>query len=184
MQIPELTTDRLLLRKPGLADAARIIVLANDPVIAELTLSVPHPYTEAHVIDWLSIVNAGWKNKTAFAFGICNPDSGEMLGAVGLHISDKYGYGELGYWLGAPYRGRGYAKEAVAAVINYGFQRTDVVRIQAIHRVDNLASGRVLLSNGLQREATLENYVIKEGAAWTVVQYRLLKEEWQIRYHG
>ena len=181
MHLPELTTERLLLRKPALADAERIIALANDPVIAELTLSVPHPYTEAHVIDWLAIVNAGWKNKTAFAFGIRNPDNQEMLGAVGLHVSDKYGYGELGYWLGSPYRGRGYAKEAVAAVIDYGFRHTDLVRIQAIHRADNLASGRVLLGNGLQREATLENYVVKDGKAWTVVQYRLLREEWQLR---
>ena len=180
MQAPDLITDRLLLRKPALADAQRIIALANDPVIAELTLSVPHPYTEAHVIDWLSIINAGWKEGSAFVFGIRNPESEEMLGAVGLHISDKYGYGELGYWLGAPYRGRGYAKEAVAAVIDYGFQRTDLVRIQAIHRVDNLASGRILQVNGLKREATLDKYVVKDGTPWTVVQYRLLREEWQI----
>ncbi|PPK86066.1 RimJ/RimL family protein N-acetyltransferase [Neolewinella xylanilytica] len=179
MQAPELRTDRLLLSKPELADAGRIVELANDPVIAEFTLSVPHPYTEAAAITWLAAINEGWAEDHAFSFAIRNPENGEMLGAVGLHISPKFGYAELGYWMGAPYRGRGYAREAVGAVIDFGFRHTDLVRIQANHRDDNPASGRVLLANGLKLEGTLDDFIIKDGNAWTVVQYRILRREWQ-----
>jgi RimJ/RimL family protein N-acetyltransferase len=101
------------------------------------------------------------------------------MGAVGLHFREQYGHAELGYWMGAPYRGRGYVKEAVGAVIDAGFRHSEVVRIQAIHHDNNPASGRILLSNGLQREAVLDSYVIKNGRAQTVVQYRLLRSEWE-----
>lgn len=183
MEAPELRTERLLLRKPALADASRIIELANDPVIADFTLSVPHPYTEAAAITWLGAINAGWAQDQAFSFGICNPDNGEILGAVGLHISSKYGHGELGYWMGAPYRRRGYAREAVVKVIDFGFRHTDLRRIQANHRDDNLVSGRVLQSAGMKPEGTLDEYIIKDGIAWTVVQYRLLRSEWERSPH-
>ncbi|WP_116105169.1 GNAT family N-acetyltransferase [Lewinella sp. IMCC34191] len=181
MEAPELRTERLLLRKPRLADAPRIIELANDPVIADFTLSVPHPYTEAAAITWLGIINEGWANDHAFSFGICNPENGEMLGAVGLHISPKYGHAELGYWMGAPYRRRGYVREAVVKVIDFGFRHTDLFRIQANHRADNLVSGRIMQSAGMKLEGTLDDYIVKDGKAWTVVQYRLLRREWELR---
>ncbi|WP_420460694.1 GNAT family N-acetyltransferase [Neolewinella sp.] len=101
------------------------------------------------------------------------------MGAVGLHLIEKYGHAELGYWLGKPYRRRGYISEAVGALITAGFEHLpDLARIQAIHKLDNDASGGALLANGLTREATLDDYVIKDGMSQTVVSYRILRREW------
>ncbi len=179
MEALTLSTERLLLSKPVLADAPRIIQLANDPLIAAYTLSVPYPYTEAAAITWLAAINEGWSSGNAYSFAIREAGEGRMVGAVGLHRSPQYGYGELGYWMGAAYRARGYVKEAVAAVIDFGFEKTSLLRIQAIHWQENPASGSILRANGLQREATLEQYLIKNGAAWDVIQYRILRSEWQ-----
>ena len=101
-----------------------------------------------------------------------------MLGAVGVHLEVKYSHAELGYWMGAPYRKRGYVREAVGAVIDFGFRETYVRRIHAIHHVDNPASGAVLRANGLRHEATLEEYVLRDDVVWTVEQYRILRNEW------
>ena len=172
-----LTTPRLRLSPPTVADVPRILELVNDPVIAAFTLAIPHPYTEADAITWLSILNAGWRERSAFSFAIRTAGDG-MVGAVGLHRSAKYGHAELGYWMGAPFRNRGYVREAVGAVIDFGFRETEVRRIQAIHHIDNPASGAVLLANGLRHEATLDDYVLRNGESWTVKQYRILRAEW------
>ena len=178
--LPEqLTTERLLLTPPVLADAAAIITLANDPLIAEMTLSVPSPYGEANAVQFLQLVNMGRSTGTAFIYAIRSPNDRTFMGAIGLHLIEKYGHAELGYWMGAPYRQNGYVSEAVGALIAAGFEYLpDVARIQAIHKYGNDASGGALLANGMIREATLDDYVIKDGATQTVVSYRILRREW------
>ena len=175
--ITELVTPRLHLSPPTVADVPRIVELVNDPDIAAFTLAIPYPYTEADAVTWLSILNANWRERSAFSFAIRTEEDG-MVGAVGLHLSPKYGHAELGYWMGAPYRKRGYVREAVGAVIDFGFRETDLRRIQAIHHVDNPASGAVLRANRLRHEATLEDYVVRGDSVWTVEQYRILRGEW------
>ncbi len=178
--LPEqLTTARLLLSPPVLADAAAIITLANDPLIAEMTLSVPSPYGEVNAVQFLQLVHMGRSTATAFIYAIRSPTDRAFMGAVGLHLIEKYGHAELGYWLGEPYRRRGYVSEAVGALLTAGFEYLpDLARIQAIHKFGNDASGRALLANGLTREGTLDDYVIKDGAPQTVVSYRILRREW------
>ena len=177
--LPELlTSERLLLSPPCLADATTIIELANDPLIAEMTLSVPYPYGEADAVHFLYMVRQGRLAENVFIYAIRSPNDRALMGAIGLHLDGKYGHAELGYWMGEPYRKRGYTSEAVGVLVEAGFRHTPVARIQAYHKDTNLASGRVMLANGLRREAVLEDYVIKNGVPQTVVQYRILRKEW------
>jgi [ribosomal protein S5]-alanine N-acetyltransferase len=62
----------------------------------------------------------------------------------------------LGYGLGRPYWGNGYAKEAVAAVIDYGFRSLGLKAIGAYTDPENIASQRVLLHCGLQPAGEIE----------------------------
>ncbi|THH41880.1 GNAT family N-acetyltransferase [Neolewinella litorea] len=179
MDRPRLTTRRLLLSPPALGDAAAVIRLANDPLIAEFTVSVPYPYSEADLVGWLHAVDAGWNDGTALVFAIRDRASEQLMGATGIHLHPRYGYAELGFWMGRPFRGKGYVREAVAAVIDYGFEHLPIQRVHANHRVDNEASGRVLQASGLIREARLEQFLQKEGQAWDVIQYRILRREWE-----
>ena len=48
-----LETERLMLRRPTLADVKAIAVLANDRRIAEMTRRLPHPYTQDHAIEFV-----------------------------------------------------------------------------------------------------------------------------------
>ena len=173
-----LTTDWLHLTAPRLADGSQLCLLANDPLIAEMTLSVPSPYTEAAAVAFLHMAQRGREEATAFIFAIRLSEDGELMGCIGLHLDPKYGHAEIGYWMGAPYRRQGYISEAVAVMVDFGFQYTEVVRIQAIHKLGNVSSGKALLHGGMQREAQLDSYVIKNGAPQTVIQYRILRGEW------
>ena len=78
-------------------------------------------------------------------------ETDQLIGGVGLDGSTGDGGNEpaLGYWLGIPYRMQGYAREAVEAVVNYGFGTLGLDTIRAVIDPDNVASQRVLLKCGL-----------------------------------
>ena len=84
--------------------------------------------------------------------------TGQIIGGVGLDGStgDESDEPSLGYWLGQSYWGNGYAREAVAAVIDYGFQTLGVESIRAYTDPSNAASQRVLLHCGLVNVGEIE----------------------------
>jgi RimJ/RimL family protein N-acetyltransferase len=143
--IPVLETERLVLRAPRLEDAKAIAQLANDRRIAENTTRIPHPYRVADAeafIQRLAHAGAG-----EIAFLITRDD--DPIGACGLASVDGE-VPDLGYWLGAPYWGNGYATEAARAVIDYAFSTLGHEELQAGARVTNPASRRVLEKCGFQ----------------------------------
>jgi RimJ/RimL family protein N-acetyltransferase len=142
--IPVLETKRLALRAPRLEDAKTVAALANDRRIAENTARIPHPYKLADAEGFISGVN---KSGGEAAFLITLRDD-TIIGACGLMAQEQGP--ELGYWLGAPYWGNGYATEAMHAVIDYAFTDLGHEALQAGARVTNPASRRVLEKCGFQ----------------------------------
>jgi len=142
--IPVLETKRLALRAPRLEDAKTVAALANDRRIAENTARIPHPYK---VSDAESFITGANKSGGEAAFLTTLHDD-TIIGACGL--MDQDGTPELGYWLGVPYWGKGYATEAMHAVIDYAFSDLGHEALQAGARVTNPASRRVLEKCGFQ----------------------------------
>jgi RimJ/RimL family protein N-acetyltransferase len=142
--IPVLETKRLALRAARLEDAKAVAALANDRRIAENTARIPYPYKLADAEQFI----AGANKKGEAAYLITLRD-GTIIGACGLmfHYDDTP---EIGYWLGVPYWNKGYATEALHALIDYAF--TDLMHdaVQAGARVTNPASRRVLEKCGFQ----------------------------------
>ena len=143
--IPVLETERLILRPPRLEDAKAIAVLANDRRIAENTARIPHPYRVADAEAFIAGVNVPG-GETVFL--ITDLDD-SILGGCGVGVLDGQGP-ELGYWLGVPFWGQGYATEAVRAVIDYAFTEVDYAFLNAGARVTNPGSRRVLEKCGFQ----------------------------------
>jgi RimJ/RimL family protein N-acetyltransferase len=143
--MPVLETERLVLRAARLGDAKAIAALANDRRIAENTRRIPHPYTVSDAEDF---VTAAGTAQVEMALLITLRD-GTPIGACGLGLLDG-AVPELGYWLGVPFWGKGYATEAVRAVIDYAFTDLDHLALQAGARVTNPASRRVLEKCGFQ----------------------------------
>ena len=142
--IPVLETKRLALRAPRLGDAKLVAALANDRRIAENTARIPHPYGIADAESFI----AGASKAGEAAFLITLRDK-TVVGACGImfHYDDMP---ELGYWLGVPYWNKGYATEALHALIDYAFTDLNHESLQAGSRVTNPASRRVLEKCGFQ----------------------------------
>jgi RimJ/RimL family protein N-acetyltransferase len=142
--IPVLETKRLALRAPQLEDAKAVAMLANDRRIAENTARIPHPYREADATSFI----AGANKPAGDALFLITLRDGSIMGACGLMLQEETP--ELGYWLGVPYWGKGYATEALHALIDYAFTDLGHAALQAGARVTNPASRRVLEKCGFQ----------------------------------
>src|ERR1043166_2784008 len=136
--IPVLETERLVLRAPRLEDAKAVAQLANDRRIAENTARIPHPYSLADAEKFIASVNRD-DGETAFLITRENA----VLGAVGISTSEREPP-ELGYWLGVPFWGNGYATEAVRAVIDHAFADLAFEALGAGARGPHPGSGRGL----------------------------------------
>ena len=143
--IPVLETERLKLRAPRLEDAGQVAMLANDRRIAENTARIPHPYALADAQTFLTAANRSADETTLL---ITLPRD-QVIGICALELREGPAP-ELGYWLGVPYWGRGYATEAVRALIDHAFAELGHDALQAGARVTNPASRRVLEKCGFQ----------------------------------
>jgi len=142
--IPVLETKRLTLRAPTLKDAKAVAVLANDRRIAENTARIPHPYKTADAENFIAGANKA-DGETVFLI----VRNGKIMGACGVAVADPNAP-ELGYWLGVPYWGQGFATEALHAVIDFAFSEFEHSAVHAGARVTNPASRRVLEKCGFQ----------------------------------
>ena len=142
---PVLETQRLTPRAPRLGDAKAVAAQANDRRIAENTSRLPYPYRLADAHDFISRANAS-ANETIFVVALRN---GGVIGACGL-MTPHDDSTEVGYWLGAKHWGKGYATEAVRAVIDHAFTDLNCEALQSAARVTNPASRRVLEKCGFQ----------------------------------
>lgn len=149
----------LVLRAFSLADAEALVPLANDrSVWRNMRDAFPHPYALEHAKAFIEHVA-----KPGYVFAI--EHQGHLAGACGIHpFSDVYAHGaEIGYWLGAPFHGKGLATLALGALTRHGFEDLGLKRLKAAVYEWNPASARVLEKNGYVREAVMKRSVFKDG---------------------
>ena len=83
---------------------------------------------------------------------------GEVLGWGGLQPLEETGETEVGYGFDKPYWGQGYATEAAAAWLRYGFEQAGLARIVAVAIPKNTASRHVMEKLGMKYEREAEHY--------------------------
>jgi len=175
--IPELTTERLTLGALHDEDAAELERLAGAREIADTTISIPHPYTRMDAERFIAHQREAGARGDEVIFAI-RQAGGSLVGCVSLREIDRvHLQAELGYWIGVPYWGRGFATEASRAVVRFGLETLGLNRLYAHHMARNPVSGRVLERIGMRREGVLRRRVRKWGRFEDVVIYALLREE-------
>lgn len=132
-------TRRLLLKPLQTADAFSLVVLTNDPLVANGVSLLRQPFTLADAQDLIGLSRA---NKGCFA-SIHLGDNGPVIGCAGALVREA-GDLELGFWLGAPYHGRHFGAEAAQAVLALLREAFPEKRIVAECPRENAASWRLL----------------------------------------
>lgn len=135
--------------------------LANNHAIAvNLRDTFPYPYKIEDATAFLDLATNG---SLGNVFGIY--ENNTFVGCCSLIPQyDVYRINaEIGYWIGEPYWGKGYATEAVRLLIKFAFEELDLLRIYAKIYEYNIGSMKVLEKTGFEKEAIIKSSVIKEG---------------------
>lgn len=177
MNSPEIETTRLRLRPYTDADIPELVPLIGTREVAATTLRIPHPYTEKDARDFI----ARSRNDDEVRLAITLRNDGRLCGGVGLRLDTEHQHAELGYWIGVPYWGNGYATEAARAMLCHGFEALKLHRIWATHFKPNSASGKILVKLGMRYEGCMREHVCKWGQFVDLECYGILRSEWEKR---
>ncbi len=152
-KLPEIETERLLLRPVGDEDADRYAELASD---VERNRFWGYDYREtmpknAHKSWFLESAREDFHHRFEMPLGIYSKE-GELLGEVVLHRFGYHAEAEIGVRLFEASEGNGYAQEAVRAYTEYAFTKLHVERMEAKCYLENERSRRMLLQAGMREE--------------------------------
>lgn len=168
---PELTTERLLLRRLTLADAPAVQHLrSNEDVMQYINRPLTKTIEDAE--KWISVILEALEKNEGITWCICLREAPlEGVGSIGLWRIEKENYrAEIGYMLQPRLHGKGLISEAIQAVLDYGF------RVMKLHSVEgqidprNTASAAVLKKAGFVPEGYFkENFMLHGVFADTAV---------------
>ena len=150
----ELETKRLILRPWRLEDAEDMYELARDPEIGAGGGWNAHKSVE----ESRGIARMFMSSRATFA--VVPKDRGRIIGVAGLKLGDECTLGlsedegDIGYWIGKPFWGNGYATEAVLALLRLAVEDLRLERVWAGYFDGNERSKRVLEKCGFSYHHT------------------------------
>jgi RimJ/RimL family protein N-acetyltransferase len=169
--VPVLATARLVLRAPRRSDVKAIATLVNDRRIAANTARIPHPYAIEDAEQFVAAVN----KREGEACFVATLD-GALIGGCG--VDPREDGPEIGYWLRVPYWHRGFATEAVRALIDHAFGDLEHEALISGARVNNPASRRVLEKCGFQWTGVRLSRIRAINSAAPIDRFRLDRGLW------
>ncbi len=165
-QQPEtVKTARLKLRLVRGGDTGRIAELGGDWDVASMTSRMPHPYSLEAARQWVDSLE-----DDEYVRAI--EHNGELVGICG-YLPDGNGAAEIGYWLGKPYWGNGFATEAASELISQAFCYGQFERLTGGHFLDNPASARVMVKLGFTCTGPYRTWCEARGGDTDAIGYEL-----------
>lgn len=175
---PTLTGPRLRIRPVLDGDLERIATLADDAHISAMTVAIPHPYLLTDAEDWIAHAGAAADRGEEITWAIADLASNEFIGAIALTLNPlRKTVATVGYWVGRPYWGQGFASEAMRLVLRYAFGDLGLDAIGAWARPQNAASIRVMEKLGLKPADGLDLH--RPDSDWPAVARRVSRADFQ-----
>ncbi len=181
---PILQTERLDMRWLTLDDGPQLRAICDNQAVAATSGSVAHPYPEDEEIRFVRKVAEGTEKGTWYCFGLVVRETGVLIGDVSLHLNEERFAAEIGYLLGEPYWGKGYASEAAAAALRFSFETLGLRRIEGRCVTTHPASARIMEKIGMTREGRLKDSFLKWGVFFDDYIYGITRDQWQAQQAG
>jgi RimJ/RimL family protein N-acetyltransferase len=180
-------TERLLIEVPTVDDAHALFDLVGGTDRVEITeyLIWDGPDHLSETREFIEKVRTEWYGANGFHWvirdrhGLFTAAPGTPMGMIGTRPSGEPGRGDVGYWLGKPYWGRGIMREALASMLDLAFGELDMIKLEAEVFTGNARSIRLVESLGMQREGTIRSAHLKRGDRVDAHVYGMLREEWE-----
>lgn len=170
---PELKTERLLLRKLEVTDAKEMFFLrSNENVLRYIGREPAKTIAEAE--EFINKINKAVDKNESILWGIVFLNEPSIvIGTICLwNFKEEHYRGEIGYLLHPDHWRKGMMKEAINAVVDYGFTVLGLHSIEALLDPENMGSSSVLESTGFIKEGHLKesfyfNGVFKDEAIYS-----------------
>ena len=175
-------SERLVLRRFADADLAPLLAYLNDPLVARY--QTWESYTEEQARDVIER-QKGLEPRAPgqwFTFAAELKESKALVGHVALGVKESdHRQAEIGFTFAREYQGRGLAREAAEAVLDYAFNELSMHRVAAVTDCENERSAALLERLGMRREGRLVENIWFKGAWGSEYLYALLRKEWLSR---
>jgi ribosomal-protein-alanine N-acetyltransferase len=173
--LPVLETERTILRKIKKQDEEDMYSYCSDEEVSRHTTWYKHNTLEDTRM-FLNMVLEDYKNQKVAPWGIEERSSGKFIGTCGFVYWDTHhSRAELGYALSRKFWNQGYMSEAIRRIIDFGFTKMDLVRIEARCHPDNIGSARVMEKSDMQFEGILKKHLFTKGSHQDVKMYSIIK---------
>lgn len=176
---PAFQSARLLLRALKMSDAADLYACCRDPEVSRYSEWYPHPDL-AHSKAYIAWMLSEYRRKEGTTFAVCLRPSGRLIGTCSyIDLDLEHKTSELGYCLGREYWGHGYGAEAAFILLDHGFRRMGLHRMDAKVMPENARSARVLEKLGMEREGLLHNAIYCKGGDHDLELYAVTDERFR-----
>ncbi len=177
----KLETERLFLRKLSLADASEMQSVRSDERVMNYMDSERHltiQFSEKFIAENLKI----YEQKNGMFWALIEKSTGKFIGDFAFwKIDKKNSRAEIGYALKPEFWGKGYMKEAMIRIFNFGFNDLKLHSIEANINPKNESSRGILIKLGFKKEAYFrENYYFN-GTYLDSEIYSLLQTDFQFK---
>jgi ribosomal-protein-alanine N-acetyltransferase len=175
---PVLSTSRLILRRPLLSDAADLFEMRSDPQVMQY---IPRPLAktleDVHV--FVRMLDEFVQTNERINWAVEWKDGGKVIGMIGyVNIKPEHDRAEVGYSLSRAWHRQGIMREALKAVMRYGFEVMKLHSIEAIIDAENVASGQLLQQAGFRQEAHFIEDFFYNGVYRNSIHFGMLQSEW------
>jgi RimJ/RimL family protein N-acetyltransferase len=161
-----ITTERLLLRPFGAADAATLSAYRSDERVARYQSWEPPVGLDDARRSIAAMAAADPGEPGWFQYAVVRSQDGRHIGDVGVHLHENLMQADIGFSFAVAHQGRGYATEAVRAVLSQLFTVQGLLRVSAECDARNLPSARLLERVGFRREGLRPRFTWTKGE-WT-----------------
>lgn len=175
--LPTLETERLILRKVTLEDVEDMHAYGSNEAVSKYVSWDTHE-TISDTKDFVELVLNKYENKQVSPWGIEYKENGKFIGTIDfVYWQPKHKTAEIGYVISEDYWGKGLTTEAAREIIRFGFEKMDLVRIQARCFVENIGSARVMEKSKMAFEGVIRKGMFVKGKHQDLKIYSILKEE-------
>ncbi|MBD3860662.1 GNAT family N-acetyltransferase [Bacillus sp. 28A-2] len=179
---PTIHTERLILKQATMADAEDMhLYLSNETVCRYMGIDAHQSIEETkEEVDWYNQI---FKEQTGIRWGISLKGDTTIIGSCGfLNLEKQHRRTEFGYELHHDHWRKGIMKEAITAVLRYGFQEMNLNRIEAIIDPANTSSVQLLEKIEFVREGLLREYELGQKRFDDVYMYSIFKRDYEKSY--
>ena len=179
--IPTISTERLVLRRIKGDDVEDMYEYSSDARVTEYLTWSPHP-DKTYTLEYISYLQSRYRTGDFYDWAVVLKDSGKMIGTCGFTRFDyANNSAEIGYVLNTEYHGQGIATEAVKKVLEFGFEKLCLNRIEGKYMVENAASRRVMEKCSMTFEGVRREGMLIKGRYRNVGVCSILKKEFEVK---